>query len=172
MIILCRGLVRSEGGSHQMLPACAQICHLLAISHHCVHWRDIAAGEHTLEGLAFESALFELMSTYSHVQICNMCRHRQSDDAVSACDQHGCQARSPDGCGFTIPLQWSLDIINVLCVWPNNDPLLIQMQVTRADESLRSDILKDLRRLLLCLCKGTFWHWRKSPARLRNGTKI
>lgn len=44
------------------------------------------------------------------------------------------------------------------CVWPNNDPPLIQMQVTRAGESLRSDILKDLRRLLqspsgcFCVC--------------------
>lgn len=62
-------------------------------------------GEHTLEGLAFESALFELMSTYSHVEIWNMCRLRQSDDAVSACNQHGCRAGSPDGCGFIIPLQ-------------------------------------------------------------------
>lgn len=44
------------------------------------------------------------------------------------------------------------------CVWPNNDPPLIPMQVTRAGESLRSDILKDLRRLsqsssgCFCVC--------------------
>lgn len=104
-----------------------------------------------------------------------MRRHRQSGDAVSACNQHGCWVRSPDGCGFMIPLQWSLDIINVLCVWPNNDPPLIQMQVTRAGESLRSAILKDPWKffaiIVLCLCKGTFWHRRKSLARLRNGTE-
>lgn len=83
-----------------------------------------------------------------------MCRLRQSDDAVSACNQHGCRARSPDGCGFIIPLQWSLDIINVF----GHIMILIPTQVTRAGESLRSDILKDLRRLsqsssgCFCVC--------------------
>lgn len=44
------------------------------------------------------------------------------------------------------------------CVWPHNDPPLIPTQVTRAGESLRSDILKDLRRLsqsssgCFCVC--------------------
>lgn len=83
MLILCR---RSEGGSHQVLPACPQICHLLAIFHHSVHWSDIVGRRHALKGPASGSAI-ELTSTSSPISIYKICSYRQSNEALSACNQ-------------------------------------------------------------------------------------
>lgn len=52
-------------------------------------------------------------------------------------------ARWRDGYGSkAIPLQGSPDIINVLCVWQSNDPMLIQLHVAHAAETPPSNMVK------------------------------
>lgn len=51
-----------------------------------------------------------------------------------------------DGFGSkAIPLQGSPNIINVLCVWQSNDPVLIQLHVAHAAETPPSDMVKEPR---------------------------
>lgn len=169
MIILCRGLVRSEVGSHQMSPACPQICHLLAIFHHCVQWRDIVGREHTLKGLA--SALIELMSTYSHIAIYNICTGCLMMLLVLVINRHW--ARLPDGYGRkATPLQGSPDIINVLCVWQSNDPTNSAVRCSwnaTFQHGKIAEFIAVIFGMFLFLCKR---HRPKSPAHHSNKIEI
>lgn len=71
-------------------------------------------------------------------------------------------ARWTDGYGSkAIPLQGSPDIINVLCVWQSNDPMLIQLHVANAAETPPSKMVEELRSLLQS-SSGCFCFWVKA----------